>query len=42
MRLRIITKDKKFLDFNVKVPITVNTSNLYDKFAVMIVEEQKE
>ena len=39
MRLRIITKDKRFLDFDVKVPISVNTSNLYDKFAIMIVEE---
>jgi len=41
MRLRVITKDKKFLDFDVKVPISVNTSNLYDKFAVMIVEEKE-
>ena len=42
MRLRIITKDKKFVDYDVKVPITVNTTNLYDKFAVMIVEEKGE
>ena len=39
MRLRIITKDGKFLDFNIKLPIHVNTTNLYDKFAVMIAEE---
>jgi len=39
MRLRIITKDGNFLDFNIKLPIKVNTSNLYEKFAVMIVEE---
>jgi len=41
MRLRVITKDKKFLDFNIKLPISVNTSNLHDKFAVMIVEEKE-
>jgi len=39
LRLRVITKDKKILDFDVKVPISINTSNLHDKFAVMIVEE---
>jgi hypothetical protein len=41
MRLRVITKDKKFLDFDVKVPISINTPNLHDKFAVMIVEERE-
>ena len=39
MRLRIITKQKKFLDFNVKIPISISTPNLHDKFAVMIAEE---
>jgi hypothetical protein len=40
MRLRVITKDKKFLVFDVKVPIYLSTANLFDKFAVMIVEEK--
>jgi hypothetical protein len=39
VRLRVITKDKKFLDFNVKPQVSVNTKNLNDKFAIMIVEE---
>jgi hypothetical protein len=39
MRLRVITKDKKFLDFDVKVPIYLSTPDLFDKFAVMVVEE---
>jgi len=40
MRLRIITKNKTFIGYDVKVPISINTTNLYDKFAVMIIEER--
>jgi len=41
MRLRVITKDKKFVDYDVEVPIYVSTADLTDKFAVMIVEEKR-
>ncbi len=41
MRLRIITKNNEFLDFDIELPIKVNTLNLHDKYAVMIVEEKK-
>jgi len=39
--LRVITKDRRFVDYDVELPIYVNTSNLKDKFAVMIMEEKR-
>lgn len=41
MRLRVITKDGKFVDYDVDLPIYLSASNLKDKFAVMIVEEKR-
>ena len=42
MRLRIINKEKEFLDFNIKLPLYFSTKNLKDKYAIMIVEEDKD
>lgn len=41
MRLRIITKEKEFLDFDVEIPLYFSTPNLNDKYAIMIAEESK-
>lgn len=41
MRLRIITKENKFLDFDIELPLYISTENLKDKYATIIVEEAK-
>lgn len=40
MRLRVITKEKKFIDFDVKLPLYFSTKNLMDKYSILIVEEK--
>jgi len=40
MRLRIINKEKEFLDFDVKLPLYFSTKKLDDKYAIMIAEQE--
>lgn len=40
MRLRVITKEKEFLDFDIEVPFYLKSLDKDEKYNILIVEEK--